>query len=97
MKKKQKKQTNPPRYFTAKEHKMFPPELTALMRFIRYKHPVKCLACGKLSRKHWTMLCPFHAIDFKKPWASRFATLDSVCEDHPLAPSIPHEAIMGNG
>ena len=67
---------------------MFPPETTALVRFVVYVKPVECPLCKKKSRKHWTMLCPFQGSSLEKYAVQLdpriFQPGESVCDDHPI-------------
>ncbi len=72
-----------------------------LIRFLRPEKAVRCVACGKKSKKHWTMLCPFRAVIFGECTfeikAERFPVQmpgTAVCDDHPLHPELP-DALIG--
>jgi hypothetical protein len=83
-------------YYPAKENRMFPPEITALIRFVRPDAKMECPECHKKTKRLWTMLCPFRATTLKG-----FALSDGeerpagtpVCDDHPLAPDLAEELI----
>jgi len=71
-------------------NKMFTPQLTALIRFALAEAPIACVECGKLTRKLWTMLAPFHAtnqMSFVLKRGIEREPLALVCADHPLAPA----------
>ena len=84
----------------AKPNHMFPPELTALIRFYVAAKGEKldpCPGCGKKSRGRWTMLCPFTAKDmgqFAMTDLGEFAPLTLVCSDHPVAPTEAIQAAL---
>lgn len=86
---------NPPTYGAMKPNALFPDETTAVVRAVRFMQPVACARCGKMRRRHWTMLVPFHAIDMQKlapleeidpASGPLFPPLTAVCGDHPIAP-----------
>ena len=70
---------------------MFPPELTALLRFAKLAKPQPCASCGKTRRKiMWTMLCPFHPtfeVGFILEKGPELPPLTLVCSDHPITPT----------
>lgn len=78
------------RYYEAKPNPLFTETQRAMIRFARYVSPTPCPFCGKLTRKHWTMLVPFGAVDVEKsflvaePSKETFSAGTPVCEDHPL-------------
>ena len=86
-------------YYEAKENQMFSPELTALIRFVRYESKTPCALCGKLRKRHWTMLVPFGACDFAKSFLilkaseQTFVAGTPVCEVHPMEPRIESETV----
>lgn len=77
----------------AKPNKMFPPEVTALIRFyIRAKGEKipPCPVCGDRRRTRWTMLCPFESFTLGTFVVEKFgehAPLTLVCSEHPIAPT----------
>ncbi len=78
------------RFVEAMPNKMFTPQLTALIRFVLAGAPIACAECGKLTRKLWTMLAPFHAtnmLSFTLKRGIEREPLVLVCADHPLAPA----------
>jgi hypothetical protein len=87
-------------YRPAKENKMFPPELTALIRFVSSDKPMTCAHCQRKIRvgvHAWTMLCDFKvAIEMKfvlVPSKAVLKALSPVCRKHCFSPAIPSEAI----
>ena len=71
-------------------HSMFPPQITALIRFARTSKPIACAVCGRRQRKSWTMLCPFRcgvATGFSMALGTDWPALTLVCHDHPLSPT----------
>ncbi len=77
------------KYYEAKEHSMFPPEITMLIRFVRPNSPIKCVVCGEKRKKLWTMLVPFRGQimqAFAMQPGDELEALTPVCEDHPMAP-----------
>jgi hypothetical protein len=86
------------KYFFAKDNPMFPPELTALLRFVRLDKAEPCPACKKKGKKRWTMLVPFHATTpsgFVLSKGPELPALTPVCEDHPLAPAESFTQAIG--
>lgn len=87
-----KKTENNPIYFEAKENPLFPPELTALIRFVKYPKPVQCEYCGRRSIYHWTMICAFRVADmeeraFSVTLSNRvFAARAPICRKHMMQP-----------
>ena len=78
------------RFVEAAPNKMFPPQITALIRFALAEAPIACAECSKLTRKLWTMLAPFHAtnmLSFTLQRGVDRSPLELVCADHPLAPA----------
>lgn len=76
--------------FEAKPNHMFTEAMRRLVTFLRFKKAVPCEHCGRKSRWHWTMRCPFRAVEF-----TAFATVPSdkvlmagspVCRKHLLYP-----------
>lgn len=76
------------RYAVPLANPMFPPEITALIRFINYSKPMACPICHKATRKYWTMLCPFRAVSLTtfgaKDDPQVFTPGEGVCVDHPI-------------
>src|SRR5262245_34725939 len=88
-------------WFHAKENKMFPPELTALVRFGKTKTAQPCGYCGRKKLIRWTLLCPFKLADWKKQLTPTlnveetvFEPCTLVCVDHILDPAIDHNAML---
>ena len=79
-------------YRPAKDNPMFAPQMTALIRFAHYEKPVTCVHCGKKTRRHWTMLCPFTVPTEQAfqlvPSKIEHPPLTPVCTDHPFAPAL---------
>ena len=50
------------RFVEVMPNKMWSPQITALIRVALAEDPIACAQCGKLKRKLWTMLAPFHAM-----------------------------------
>jgi hypothetical protein len=77
--------------FEAKPNKLFTPEHTALVCFLRYSAAVPCAECGKRSRHQWTVLYSFKAksASFLIPRESEkvHPPLTPVCRNHLLAPA----------
>lgn len=87
--------TNPEvQYFGAENNPMFPQWLTEMVTFARYKTPVPCAHCGKISREHWTLCVPFtvsgivpgvfHLVEGAKVHRPG----SPVCEDHMPRPAF---------
>jgi hypothetical protein len=89
------------RYYQAKENKMFPHELTMLLRFVRSSVKIECPVCKKKRRKMWTLLCPFKANpefrSFNLQWTETLPACTPVCDEHLLKPEIPEDALRGDG
>lgn len=89
---KHRRKPNAPRYGYAEANAMFSAEQTALIRFLLFKKPVPCALCGKKSKRHWTTLVPFQAVDVYDPrnfvsaqvYSDLFPPLTPVCDEHPL-------------
>jgi len=82
------------RYLPAKPNPMFPPELTALLRFVRFPKHFPCALCGAKKRTHWTMLCEFIAhnpgpntFSLSAATGTAFPALTPVCSDHFMQPA----------
>ena len=77
-------------FHAAMPNPLFPPEITVLVRFVKYANAVECPLCKKKSRTHWTMLCPFQAAHFGSYELRMdpriFQPGESVCSDHPIDP-----------
>lgn len=88
------------RFRPAKDHPMFPPEFTALIRFYVAAKGEKldpCPACGSRRRGRWTMLCPFTAHTFGAfalREAGEFPPLTLICSDHPMSPTDAIKAAL---
>lgn len=94
---------NEPSYFEARPNHMFPPQLTALIRFVRPAEPQACAHCGKKRKKHWTMLVPFHVAEpvgfVVTKSETELPALSPVCTGHMMSPAERFEpaiAAMGN-
>jgi hypothetical protein len=89
-------------YREMRPNKMFPPQITALIRaYVAAKGEQfgPCPVCGKKKRGRWTMLCPFRAYNlgqFKVIMAGEYPPLTLVCCDHPINPSKAIMAAMTN-
>jgi hypothetical protein len=74
--------------YEAKPNPMFTEDMRQMIRFLRYNRKIPCAACGKKTKKMWTMLCSFTAADFGKFALKRFPKtfdpLTPVCDAHPL-------------
>ena len=70
------------------ENDLFPPQITALMRFAATTQDHTCPICDKVGRVFWTMLIPFCPVVVRGltliPGEPQPA-LTLVCADHPLA------------
>jgi hypothetical protein len=81
-----------PAYFEAKPNKMFPQQLTDLLRFVKYPEPVACAVCGKKRKNHWTMLVKFrpHTEGFVTtiPSENIYGPYMPVCRQHFLSPVV---------
>lgn len=78
------------RFVEVMPNKMWSPQITALIRVALAEDPIACAQCGKLKRKLWTMLAPFHAttmLPFTLERGIERKSLELVCTDHPLAPA----------
>lgn len=82
------------RFYPARPNPMFPDEVTALLRFAIPTKPIVCAACGRPSKKLWTMLCSFsvaRSAGFMLKMGAERAALTLVCSEHPLNPT---DAVM---
>ena len=81
------------RFCRMKPNEAWPPEITYLIRgYLRARGEKlpPCPACGKKTRKRWTMLCPFRAFtlgQFVVEPAGTFEPLTLVCDEHPINPT----------
>ncbi len=78
-------------YFLAGDNPMFPPIMTAMIRFARYEKPVRCAHCGKKRKLHWTMLVPFWPQEmggFAVSDGEFMEALTPVCREHPMSPQF---------
>lgn len=82
---------------------MFPPEMTALIRFARQRkdgQKPQCAYCKKKAKTMWTMTCPFRIVDMAKctfeavDQPEVFPPLALVCDDHPMNPAIDRRALF---
>lgn len=79
----------------AKPNPLFTESQRQAVRFLRYNKFIRCAACGKKAKVHWTMLLEFKAADMsgKGPrfsmryYPQTFPPLTPVCSDHPLSPA----------
>ena len=90
---------NEPQYYEARPNKMFPPQLTSLIRFVRFKEGEFCSHCGAKRKKQWTMLVPFHAVDMLQFTTTRsdkeLPALSPICDKHMMAPAERFEPAIG--
>lgn len=78
--------------FEAKSNRMFTEAMRQLVIFLRFKKAVPCEHCGRRSRWHWTMRCPFRAADlggFTVVKGDKVLMAGSpICRKHPMHPEI---------
>jgi len=66
-------------------------------RFLIFKKPVKCVACGKKRKRMWTLLWEFRAANMEdglpvmQYYPQVFAPLTPVCVAHPIGPAIEQD------
>lgn len=78
-------------YREPKDNPLFPPQITALIRFVLAERSAKrqCPVCQKRARAFWTMLVPFRPglmSSFTVELGELLPALTAVCIDHPLQP-----------
>lgn len=78
-------------YREPKDNPSFPPQITALIRFVLAERGAKreCPVCQKKARTFWTMLVPFRAASasaLTMELGDILPALTAVCDAHPLQP-----------
>lgn len=81
--------------YEARQNPMFTEQQRQTVRFLRYSHPVECAECGRRSRRHWTSLFSFQAMDMNgtsfvlgSASGKVHPPLTPVCGAHPMGAAV---------